>query len=66
LNPLKARLSCSGVFREESLRAVQFFIPVLKGQKVGMNLGFLRTLLRRKATDERVAEAFRNEIAKRS
>lgn len=39
---------------------------MLKGQKVGMNLGFLRTLLRRKATDERVAEAFRNEIAKRS
>jgi hypothetical protein len=31
-----------------------------------MSLGFLRALLRRKATDERVAEAFRNEIAKRS
>jgi len=31
-----------------------------------MNLGFLRALLRRKATDERVAEAFRNEIARKS
>jgi len=31
-----------------------------------MSLSFLRTLLRRKATDERVAGAFRNEIAKRS
>jgi len=39
---------------------------VFKEPKVGMNLGFLRILLRRKATDERVAEAFRNEIAKRS
>jgi hypothetical protein len=39
---------------------------VFKEPKVAMNLGFLRTLLRRKATDERVAEAFRNEIAKRS
>jgi hypothetical protein len=31
-----------------------------------MKLGFLRTPLRKKATDERVAEAFGNEIAKRS
>jgi hypothetical protein len=63
---LRARLPCSEVFKEESLRAVQFFIPVFKEPKVGMNLGFLRTLLRRKATEERVAEAFRNVIAKRS
>jgi len=66
LNPLKARLPCSGVFREESLRAVRFLFSVFKEPNVAMNLGFLRTLLRRKATDERVAEAFRNEIAKRS
>jgi hypothetical protein len=39
---------------------------VFKEPKVARNLGFLRTLLRRKATDERVAEAFRNVIAKRS
>jgi len=39
---------------------------VIKEPKVAMNLGFLRMLLRRKAADERVAEAFRNEIAKRS
>ena len=45
---------------------VRFLIPVFKEPNVAMNLGFLRTLLRRKATDERVAEAFRNEIAKRS
>jgi hypothetical protein len=39
---------------------------VFKEPKVAMNLGFLRTPLRRKATDERVAEAFRNVIAKRN